>query len=52
MKKKKLKIKWYNIITLSIILICSIGLIVTMKDIVMWKLDSNKLNNKLKKYKK
>ena len=40
MKKKRLKIKWYNIIALSIILVCLIGLFITMKDIIKWKSDS------------
>lgn len=46
MKKKKLK--WNNIILLTIILICSILLIISIKDIIIWKLDSKKIEKQVK----
>lgn len=45
--KKKLKLKRKNIITLTIILVCLIVLIITIKDILKWKLDSNKIEQQI-----
>lgn len=47
MKNKKLKIKWENLIILSFILVCLTILIISIKDIVKWKLDSNKIEQQL-----
>ena len=43
MKKKKIKLKWKNIIALIIFLICLIFLIISIKDVIKWKLDSNNI---------
>ena len=47
MRKKKRKLKWKNIIALLIIIICLIILIISTKDILKWKLDSNKIEKQV-----
>lgn len=47
MKKKRIKLKWKNIIILLFILICLFFLIISVKDIVKWKLDSNKIEEQV-----
>ena len=47
MKKKKIKIKWKNIITLFIILFSSITLFISFKNIIKWNIDSNKTKNQI-----
>lgn len=47
MKKKKIKIKWKNIITLFIILFSSITLFFSFKNILKWNIDSNKTKNQI-----
>lgn len=47
MKKKKIKIKWKNIITLFIILFSSITLFISFKNILKWNIDSNKTKNQI-----
>lgn len=47
MRKKRRKLKWKNIIILIIILICLIFLIISIKDIIKWKIDSNKIDKQL-----
>ena len=47
MKKKKLKLKWKSIIVLFIFLVCFIILTNSVKDVIKWKLDSNKINNQV-----
>ena len=47
MRKKRRKLKWKNIIILIIILICLIFLIISIKDIIKWKIDSNKTDKQL-----
>lgn len=45
---KKIKLKWKNIILLTIILISTIFLIISIKDIINWKIDSNKIEKQVK----
>ena len=47
MKKKKIKLKWKNIIILLFILTCLFFLIISINDIVKWKLDSNKIEEQV-----
>ncbi len=47
--KKKRKLKWKNIIALIIFLVCFIALIITMIDVIKWKLDSNKIEQQIEK---
>ncbi|MBP3635776.1 MAG: class B sortase [Bacilli bacterium] len=47
MRKRRKKLKWKNIIILIIILICLIFLIISIKDIINWKIDSNKTDKQL-----
>ena len=47
MKKKKIKIKWKNIITLFIILFSSITLFISFKNIIKWNIDSNKTKKQI-----
>ncbi|MBQ3020762.1 MAG: class B sortase [Bacilli bacterium] len=47
MRKKRRKLKWKNIIILIIILICLIFLIISIKDIIKWRIDSNKIDKQL-----
>jgi len=42
MTKKRRKLKWKNIIALIIFLVCFIILFFALKDVIKWKLDSNK----------
>ena len=49
MKKKKIKLKWKNIIALIIFLICLIFLIISIKDVIKWKLDSNNIEQQIDK---
>lgn len=48
MKIKKRKLKWKNLIALIIFLICLILLFISIKDIIKWKLDSNKIEHQIK----
>ena len=47
MKRKKIKLKWKNIIILAFILICLFFLIISVKDVVKWNLDSNKIDEQV-----
>ena len=47
MIKKRRRLKWKNIIILIIILICLIFLIISIKDIIKWKIDSNKIDKQI-----
>ena len=47
MKKKKIKIKWKNIITIFIILFSSITLFISFKNIIKWNIDSNKTKKQI-----
>ena len=47
--KKKIKIKWKNLIALTILLISSITLFISIYNIAIWKLDSNKTNKQIEK---
>ena len=44
---KKRKLKWKNIIALIIFLICFIIFIINIKDLIIWKLDSNKIEKQI-----
>jgi len=44
---KKRKQKWKNIIALIIFLICFIILIISIKDVIKWELDSNKIEKQI-----
>lgn len=44
MKRKKIKIKWKNIILILIIITSSITLLISIFNIIKWKIDSNKTN--------
>ena len=48
MNKKRRRLKWKNIIAFSLIIIFSIILLISTKDIIKWKLDSNKTDNQIK----
>lgn len=45
--KKKRKLKWKNIIALIIFLVCFIILFFALKDVIKWKLDSNKIEQQV-----
>jgi len=47
MKKKRLKIKWKNIIALIIVLLCLLVLFISINDFIKWKLDSNKIEQQI-----
>lgn len=47
MVKKKRKLKWKNIIALIIFLMCFIILFFALKDVIKWKLDSNKIEKQV-----
>lgn len=44
MKKRKIKIKWKNIILILIIITATITLLISIFNIIKWKIDSNKTN--------
>lgn len=44
MKKRKIKIKWKNIILILIIITSTITLLISIFNIIKWKIDSNKTN--------
>lgn len=44
MKRKKIKIKWKNIILILIIITSSITLLISIFNIIKWKIDSDKTN--------
>ena len=44
MKRRKIKIKWKNIILILIIITSSITLLISIFNIIKWKIDSNKIN--------
>ena len=44
MKKRKIKIKWKNIIIILIIITSTITLLISIFNIIKWKIDSNKTN--------
>ena len=44
MKRRKIKIKWKNIILILIIITSSITLLISIFNIIKWKIDSNKTN--------
>lgn len=48
MIKKRRKLKWKNIIAFLLIIFFSITLIISTKDIIKWKLDSNKTDYQIK----
>ena len=47
MKKRKIKIKWKNIILILVIITFIITLIISIFNIVKWKMDSNKTNEEI-----
>ena len=47
MRKRKLKIKWKNLIAVIIFLICFIFLILSIKDVLRWKVESNKIEQQV-----
>ena len=47
MKKRKIKIKWKNIILILIIITSTITLLISIFNIIKWKIDSNKTNNEI-----
>lgn len=47
MNKKKRKLKWKNVIIILIVTTLIITLIISIFNIVKWKMDSNKLTKKL-----
>ena len=52
MKKKKIiKIKWTNVIIFLLTIICSVGLIISITNIIKWKLDSNNTNKQINQFK-
>ena len=44
MKRRKIKIKWKNIILILIIITSSITLLISIFNIIKWKIDSDKTN--------
>ena len=44
MKRRNIKIKWKNIILILIIITCIITLLISIFNIIKWKIDSNKTN--------
>jgi len=51
MKKKRLKLKWKNIIALIIILMCLLFLIISIKNLIKWQLDSNEIEQQIEQIK-
>ena len=49
MRKRILKVKWKNFIAVIIFLICFIVLIFSIKDVLRWKLESNKIEQQIEK---
>lgn len=49
MRKRILKVKWKNLIAVIIFLICFIFLILSIKDVLRWKLESNKIEQQIEK---
>lgn len=47
MKKKKLKVKWKNLVLFLIIIICITTLIISTKYIIKWMIDSNKTEKQI-----
>ncbi len=47
--KEKRNIKWENLIVFIISIICFITLVISIINIVMWKMDSNKINEQINK---
>lgn len=47
MKRRKIKIKWKNIILILIITTSSITLLISIFNIIKWKIDSNKTNSEI-----
>lgn len=47
MKKKRLKVKWKNLLLFLIIIICITTLILSTKDIIKWMIDSNKTEKQI-----
>ena len=47
MNKKKRKLKWKNIIIILIVTALIITLIISIFNIVKWKMDSNKTNEEI-----
>ena len=47
MKKKRLKVKWKNLVLFLIIIICITTLILSTKDIIKWMIDSNKTEKQI-----
>ena len=47
MRKRKIKIKWKNIIFILIIITLIVTLIISVFNIVKWKMDSNKTNDEI-----
>lgn len=48
MKKRKIKIKWKNILIISFILICSFFSITSTYNVIRWNLDSKKTDEQIK----
>jgi len=49
MQMKKRKFKWKNILILLFIIFCLTFLILSIKDVINWKLDSNKIEQQVEK---
>ena len=49
MRKRTLKVKWKNLIAVIIFLISFIFLILSIKDVLRWKLESNKIEQQIEK---
>ena len=49
MRKRILKVKWKNLIAVITFLICFIFLILSIKDVLRWKLESNKIEQQIEK---
>ena len=47
MKKRKRKLKWKNIILILVIITFIVTLIISIFNIVKWKMDSNKTNDEI-----
>ena len=47
MKRRNIKIKWKNIILILIIITSTITLLISIFNIIKWKIDSNKTNNEI-----
>ena len=47
MNKKKRKLKWKNVIIILIVTALIITLIISIFNIVKWKMDSNKINEEI-----